>query len=90
MNLSIREFKSLNNNFYSWELYWICSWETMYYRISFMKFIGFLSTYQTVPKSNHSEKELLITAKKKSGGSCKANFIDLVLRIKSEWLHTEF
>ena len=49
-----------------------------------MKFIGFLSTYQTVPKSNHSEKELLITAKKKSRGSCKANFIDVVLKIKSE------
>jgi hypothetical protein len=49
-----------------------------------MKFIGFLSKYQTVPKSNHSEKELSITAKKEFRGSCKANVIGLVLRIKNE------
>jgi hypothetical protein len=36
----------------------------MYYRIPFMKFIGFLSTYQTVPKSNHSGKKLLITERR--------------------------
>ena len=42
-------------------------------------FLVFLSTYQTVPQSDHSERELLITAKKKKyGDSCKANLIALV------------
>ena len=31
-------------------------------------FLVFLSTYQIVPQSDHSEKELLITAKKKKYG----------------------
>ena len=42
-------------------------------------FLVFLSKYQTVLQSGHSEKELLITAKKnKYGDSCKANLIALV------------
>lgn len=32
--------------------------------ISFRKFLVFVSTYHTVSKSDHSEKELLITAEK--------------------------
>ena len=42
----------------------------------------FLSRYQTVPKSDQSEKELLITTKKKYGNNCKASLIDLFLKIK--------
>jgi hypothetical protein len=42
----------------------------------------FLSRYQTVPQSDQSEKELLITTKKKYGNNCKASLIDLFLKIK--------
>ena len=38
-------------------------------------FLIFLSTYKTVPQSSNSEKELLITSKKKHEDSCKANLI---------------
>ena len=43
----------------------------------------FLSRYQTVPQSDQSEKELLITTKKKYGNNCKASLMDLFLKIKT-------
>jgi transposase, IS5 family len=43
----------------------------MYDLISFRKFLVFVSTYHTVSKSDHSEKELLITAEKY--GNCFQN-----------------
>jgi hypothetical protein len=53
----------------------------MYQSTPFRNFLVFLSKAQTVPQSDHAEKELVITAKKtKYGNSCKASLIALVLK----------